>query len=114
MRILINKNGMTLVELIIAVALLGIISTMVIIVISTGLFITSDANDNELQTNIAVTSINEQFLETPNGSSVQVSVLYNGVTTDLPARNINGKIAEATSTSLKNSTTIKAFVPNGL
>lgn len=105
-----SKKGMTLIEVILSIAILGIIAVMTLTVFSTGILIAINAGDNTLSTGNAVAKVNRDIVvkDAATTGPTQVTVTFPGWHSVLVT---GSAIVTQSDNSTKTSSTMKAFVP---
>ena len=124
-----NKRGMTLVEVIVSIALLGIISAFVVMIFSSGIMLALKSGDNTMVTGVASGAIENKlaganlssnidgnlFVKTSiygRGNYEETTVIAEVDFQNGKERDISGKLITVESNSDRNDTSIKAFIPN--
>ena len=109
-----KKKGFTLIELIVSIAILGIISVVVLSIFNTGLLNIQRAGKITQNTISATTIMDYKILNAVVGdlnvSETTISIPTPGVSTNI---SITGRLIIHNSVDDKgNSITIKSFIPN--
>lgn len=105
-----NPKGMTLVEIIVSIALLGIVTAMAMMILTSSLLLSMRAGDNTRQTAGAGTVMNQELLSsTPSGSASQAVVTFNG--TGVNSGTIDGWFVTTTAEGIMSDAEMKSFIP---
>lgn len=106
-----HNDGMTLVEIVVSIALLGIVASMTLMIFTSSLMLAINSGDNTNVTGIASAEMNQSILDKTSGSSIKAVVYFKQDGTNA-SPDVNGKFITIDASSDKNDTTMKAFVPD--
>lgn len=112
---------MTLVEIIVSIALFGILIGMALLVLTSGMLLAMRSSDRTVQTNVASTSMNVRIAapsddEASEPDSAQVYFNFDDKGTTEPSDTIQGLFVTTLGDSnfadgISNDTVMEAFVP---
>jgi type II secretory pathway pseudopilin PulG len=100
---------MTLVEVIVSIALLGIVAAMAMLVLTSSLLLSMRSADNTRQTSSAGTVMNQELIVVTSGSPTQAVVTFNGDGTKTAT--IDGSFVTTSSSGVLSDAEMKSFVP---
>ena len=108
-RINFNTNGMTLVEIIVSIALFGIVAAMTMMVLTSSLLLSIRSGDNMRQTGEASLMMDDILID-PSGTSAS-AVVYFKQDTSNPSDAIDGWFAETEATGNLSDARMESFIP---
>lgn len=107
---LIERKGMTLVEVIVALALFGIVAAMAISILTTSMLLSMRSSDNTLQTARVNEDLATAISETADGTSASAVVYFNqSMGTSSGA--IQGNVLTESSSGNLSDAEMRTFVP---
>lgn len=121
-----NSKGMTLVEIIVSIAVIGILATLALSVFGTGMFLAVNSGDNTMVNQVA-SEITYQITENSSISPLTPAAVYSAtynvptVPTNATVKfngsnaatiQITGIMVDVNAASDKNTTEIQVFLPN--
>ena len=104
-----NSKGMTLVEIIVSIALFGIVAAMTLMVLTSSLLLSMRSGDNMRQTGEASLKMND-ILINPAGTSAS-AVVYFKQDTSNPSGTIDGWFAETEAEGNLSDARMESFIP---
>ena len=110
-----KRKGLTLIELVISIAILGLISVTILNIFNSGLMNIIRAGDITELTSNAISDVDKKILTSvvgeDNVSENEIDISLPGLSYSIPIR-IKGKLITHETIDLKgNSVSIKTFVP---
>ena len=106
-----GKQGMTLVEIIAGVAIVGMIVVMVLTVFSAGMMITVNAGDNTAVTGDAIAKVNTAIVTYTNTGTTSATVYFSSNKSD-STHTVSGTLFSKDGLpNTKNTATMRAFEP---
>jgi len=107
-----DNQGMTLVEVIVSMALLGILAAMLITILTTSLLLSIRSGDNTRATVSAGAQMSDVLLTPPTGEPAATAVVtfHGSDATTLSSNPIDGSFVTRDETVNKGDSTMKSFV----